>query len=85
MFQFLLILLFSSRSLCLLLPDLNNIVSGPLDTMGYIPVSQAVTKCENIARWRVEEELTRSVDTINQYLCFLVTILSILTLLSNDL
>ena len=45
------------------LPDigagLNNLVSGPLDNIGYIPLAQAVTMCENIARWKVEQEIAR--------------------------
>ena len=49
-----------------LIPDLNTIgdslnglVSQPLDSLGYIPVSEAVRECERRARWRVEEELVR--------------------------
>ena len=38
---------------------LGNLVAGPLDNIGYIPVSQAVTMCENIARWKVEQEIAR--------------------------
>lgn len=49
-----------------LLPDisslgesLNDLVSQPLDGLGYIPVREAAAMCENMARWRVEEELAR--------------------------
>ena len=37
-----------------------NLVSGPLDNIGYVPFDEALAKCENIARWRVEEEISRS-------------------------
>ena len=35
-------------------------MSGPLDNIGYVPFDEALGKCENIARWRVEEEISRS-------------------------
>ena len=49
-----------------LLPDisslgesLNDLVSQPLDGLGYIPVLEAVRQCEAEARWRLETELRR--------------------------
>ena len=39
------------------LPDLSGLVSQPLDSLGYVPVREAVATCEGIARWKVEETL----------------------------
>ena len=42
--------------------SLNDLVSQPLDGLGYIPVAEAVRHCESQARWRLEAELRRLED-----------------------
>jgi len=39
--------------------EIGNLVSGPLDNIGFVPFDEALAKCENIARWKVEEEISR--------------------------
>ena len=45
--------------------SMSSMVEGGLSNMGYIPVMEAVKKCEGQARWRVEKEIDRWV------ICFL--------------
>ena len=40
---------------------LSDLVAGGFDTLGYIPVGEAVQMCEGQARWRLERELDRKV------------------------
>ena len=61
-----LLLLLTRQGRTSLFPDisslgesLNDLVSQPLDGLGYIPVMEAVRQCESQARWRVEAELKR--------------------------
>ena len=36
-----------------------SMVEGGMNRLGYIPVMEAVEKCEGQARWRVESEIAR--------------------------
>ena len=38
---------------------MSNMVVGGMNRLGYIPVMEAVEKCEGLARWRVESEIAR--------------------------
>ena len=38
---------------------MSSMVVGGLSRLGYIPVMEAVEKCEGLARWRVEREIAR--------------------------
>ena len=39
--------------------SMSSMVVGGMSRLGYIPVMEAVEKCEGLARWRVEREIAR--------------------------